>query len=117
MFRTLTLVLSRGNVQVTTADLDVDRAAVVGSPGSDASSLELIQDGRVRVAEKVPPAAGNDRQPRLHGLEETRPGRAPAPVVCDLDDIRPEVAVGERDFSLGLDVPGQENPALPALDA
>src|SRR5687768_877444 len=102
---------------MSSADLEVDRAAVIRSPGPDPPRLQLGQDIRVRVAEQVPAAAGNDRQAWLHGVEEAGTGRAPASVMGDFQDVRAEVAVREHDLRLGLDVAGQQHAAPAALDA
>lgn len=97
------------SVDNSSTEFDFDGVVAIGSKHAHPSLRQRPQHLGVRVAEEVPPAAGDDREVRTDGVEEGGSGGAPAAVMRDLQDVRREVAVDELRFRFALDVARQQD--------
>src|SRR5437868_2621868 len=66
------------------------------------------------MAEKVAPAAGDERDARLRGVEQRFRRRAAAAVMRDFENVAADVARGQLRFLFALGVAGEER--APRLD-
>src|ERR1043166_1925655 len=97
--------------EMAVADLHVDRAVEVGAPDAHAAGAQRLQYRGMGVAEEIVPAAGDERDPRPHAIEQRLRARRPAAVVGDLQHVRPLEARRDLRFRLALDVAGEDDAA------
>src|SRR5436853_34425 len=79
-------------VHAAVAQRERDRVREIGAPGANAALLQRVENGGVWMAEKVAPAAGDERDARLGGVEQRFRRRAAAAVMRDFENVAADVA-------------------------
>lgn len=97
------------SVHNSSMEFEFDRPVEVGSQHAHPPIGEPLQHLGVRMPKEVPPPARDDGEPRTDGVEEGGSGGAAAAVMCDFQDVRPEVPVDELRLGLALDVPREQD--------